>query len=623
MNQSARWYAKNPVVALLLAGVVVALGACASPFEQRASENLRASVLDAAERELRPLDDAPEQRTLTRRASELSFDPEIEEELLRMAGPQTYREIDAVMAGDIKEDLTQQQIDEIVAEEPMLIRSGEDLLGRETRLFRLNLQRAIAAAVDNNLNVQSARISPAIGSADVIAAEAVFDWVFFANFNWDRTDEPNFVPVIGGIPVGTPAAVQDSVGYDTGIRRVLTSGGTLSISQGQQYRDSKTSGTQFNPDPGNRAFLSIDYTQPLLRGFGSDVALAEVRLARNSERRAVHELEQSLIETVTNVERAYWNLFFAQRSLQVQRRLLMRGIATRNVLRSRLEFDVRPAEFSDAVATVEQRRGLVIEAFNDVRQASDTLKALINDPELTVADETVLLAIDDPVSEPLTYSLLDAVSTGLDRRPEVRQALLSIDDASIRQTVASNARLPQLDLGFNATFQGLDEGVDDAYEDVGESRFVNWLLSLAFEQPIGNRAAEAGYRRSQLVRLQASVGYRSVVQQVVLQVKTALRDISTNYRLIEQRRTSRLAATENLRTLLVQERTIQSLTPDFLDLKFSRQELLAQAELDELRSLVEYNIALADYHAATGTALSRNRIRLVVPNADDALLDAR
>ena len=46
-----------------------------------------------------------------------------------------------------------------------------------------------------------------------------------------------------------------------------------------------------------------------------------------------------------------------------------------------------------------------------------------------------------------------------------------------------------------------------------------------------------------------------------------------------------------------------------------RQESLANAELEEAQALVNYQIALAELVAATGTALERNGIRFVVPEA--------
>lgn len=565
------------------------LCACApSPLQEQATKSLRESVVESAQREVRDAERLPEPRQMPRQAGALTFPQERMTELESMAGPRAY---------------------------PVAPPLGEGLLGEQAPQVRVDLAQSVAKAVKQAVSVQSASLDPAIGEAQVVAARAVFDWVFFTEFQWDATDSPQVVPFVNGVPVGIEAQQSQSVGYETGIRKRLTSGGQLSLSQGQTYSDQKSDGSRYSPDPAQSTFLDVSVAQPLLRGFGSDVALAEVRLAESTERRAVQDYKASLIEAATGTERAYWRLVQAYRELQIRRRLLERGIETREVLASRLQFDVKPAEFSDAVATVERRRADVIQAENVLRQRSDALKVLINDDELTVGSEALLLPADEAVEAPLRFSLLDAVTLALRHRPDVQNALLTIDDASIRQSVADNARLPRLDLAFQSRFQGLDRETGPAYEEVSEAKFVDFLLTASFEQPIGNREAEAGYRRRQLERMKATVEYRGVVQQVVLDVKTALRNIATNWQLIEQNRQSRLAATENLRTLLVQEQTTQSLTPDFLDLKFRRQESLANAEIAELEALINYNVSLAEFSSATGTALERNRINFVVPDA--------
>lgn len=546
---------------------------------------------ESAAREARNLDANSAPAPLTRQGEELTFPPDRMAELERMAGPKAYA--------------------------PGTPELFPGLQGETDTPVRISLQQAVLRSVEQNLLVQRARLDPAIAEAQVVTARAAFDWVFFTRAQWSSVDEPLLTPRVNGVNVGTDSNVNQSVGYETGIRKHLTSGGALSISQGQTYFDDRDTGTQFVPNPSNDVFLDVGYDQPLLRGFGSDVTLAEVRIAQNFERRAVEQYRRTLIDTVTEVERAYWDLVQAQLNLKIFQRLLDRGIETRDVLKSRLAFDVKPAEYSDAVAQVESRRANVIRATNALRERSDRLKVLINDPELTVTGDAILEPVDDTIDQPISVSLYDSMSTALANRPEIEQAILSIDDASIRQTVADNARLPLLDLSFNARFRGLDGDTGDAYEDVGSARFVNLLLGLLFEQPVGNRAAEAQYRLSQLERMQATVGYRQTVQVVALEVRTALRNLDTNYRLIEQTRVARLAAAENLRTLQVQEQTIQSLTPDFLDLKLRRQEALSAAELGEAQALADYSTAIAELHRATGTALERNRIRFVVPEAGD------
>lgn len=575
------------VVLALVAGTLVP--GCSSPFEEASTSTLRQSVVESARREIVDATRRPESSEIRRATSELTFPPDRLSELESMAGPRAYPE----------------------GTPPL----GPGLLGEVSPLFQIDLQQSILRSARKNLSVQRSTLDPAIGESQVAAARGAFDWVFFSGVDWNAQDQPQVVPFVGGVPVGVQSRQSQSVGYETGIRKRLTSGGALSLSQGQTYTDDRSGGTSLSPDPSQRTFLEIGISQPLLRNAGSDVALAEVRIAENVERRAIHEYKSQLIDVITQTEQSYWELVQSFRELQIRRKLLERGIETRDVLASRLSFDVKPSEYSDAVATVERRRGDVIRAENALRQASDRLKVLVNDEELSVGNETLLMPTDVAQEVPIRFSLLDTITTAMQQRPELQQALLEIDDASIRQTVADNARLPLLDLAFQSRFQGLDRDTDDAYEDIGEGQFVDFLMSAVFEQPIGNRTAEADFRRRQLERMQATIEYRQVLQTIVLEVKTALRNLTTNYQLIEQTRASRLAATENLRTLLVQEQTIQSLTPDFLDLKFRRQESLAQAESAELQALTDYNVSLAALYGAMGTALERNRIQFVVPDA--------
>lgn len=575
------------------AAVLVLAGGCAGPLERERAQSMRDSVVGAAQREI----DAAEasggagERMLTRTPSTLTFPPERLEELERMAGLGSYRGVTPPV--------------------------GLDLTGRQSGTVGLSLERAVGAAVENNLRVESAQFVPAISEANVVIAEAAFDWVFFTNLVWSDIDEPRFVPVIAGTPVASGATVNSALSWDTGLRRRLTSGGTFSVSHNLTYSDDTSPQVNLFPNPGVATGVDVALEQPLLRGFGADVNLAEVRLARNAERDSIQALRDTLLSVVTDTETAYWDLFRARERLLIAQRLLDRGEQTRGVLEGRLDFDVRPAEYSDAVARVESRKADVIRAQRLLRDASDRLKVLVNDPSIPIGDETLILPLNEPADAPIEFGLLDAVLTAVNERPDVQRAILAIDDRAIREQVAANARLPMLDLSVRATLQGLAEEVDDSYSDIGDSRFVNYLVGLAFEQPLGNRAAEAGFRAARLARMQSVVNYRAAVQNAVFEIKSALRDVVANYQLIEQTRASRLAASENLRTLLVEEEKLRGLTPEFLDLKLNRQEALANAELQELGALVEYQLAIARMYDAMGSALERNRIRFVVPDSPD------
>ena len=148
--------------------------------------------------------------------------------------------------------------------------------------------------------------------------------------------------------------------------------------------------------------------------------------------------------------------------------------------------------------------------------------------------------------------------------------------------------------------------------DVTTGDFVGYAASVQFSQAIGNRAAEAMYLEARLRRSQTVVAYDKAVQGSVLSVKNAMVDCVAFRELVGQNRTYRLAQAENLRALLVDEKTLAALTPEFLQLKFQLQNGLAQAEDQYFASLVNYQSALAELQRAMGTGLEAHRIEFSV-----------
>ena len=496
---------------------------------------------------------------------------------------------------------------------------GEDLLGQPTALVGLSLEQSIQSSVGNNLNVEVARFSPAIAQAALTEAEAQFDWLFFAEGQYQDSSIPQASQGFGG---GTGVIRNDSqtATAGAGVSRQFNTGGTLELRNDIGYTnvDSSFFGTAPSPNPAHNADFTVGLTQPLLRGFGRDANMAQINLARNAERVSVSQLKSTLIDTAAETERAYWDLVQAYKVLIIRAKLLERGIEVRDDIKARRVQDARQAQVADAVARVERRRADLLNARTSLRLASDRLKALINDPALPVGSETLIVPSQDAIAEPISYSLLDAITAGVQERPEMEQALLSIDDATIRQSLAENQRLPRLDLQAQARLLGFDDSFGDAYEDSGQNRFIDdWLIGARFEQPIGNRAGESAYRRARLERMQSVVSYRRTAQAIVLEIKNALNAVVNNGELIEQSTLSRVAQGEALRSLIVEkELTNAGYSVERLNLELNQQESLANAEISEAAALTNYNKAIVDLHAAMGTILQRSRIDFIVPDAN-------
>lgn len=572
-------------------GAAVALAGCASPFEPMTGMQLRQAAVESVRRELEQAMSLPQTRRTVREdfSSQLGIDAQFMPELQEMVG-----------AGQAVMDFD----------------GGLDLFGRPQQTVEITLERVVKTTVAQNLELEFARFAPAVAAAQIVQAEAAFDWTLFSTLDLRKGDRPATSPTIGNRAVGLGTDVRDSVNWTTGIRRQFVSGGQLSIQHELIFTDTKTPGLATTPDPAKEIGVVLQYDQPLLRGFGSDVMLSQIRLQRNAERDEIAALEASLINAVTTAERGYWQLVLAHRDLQIAQRNLDRGVEIRDKVKVRVDLglDATQAELAEANARVQTREGAVLNARRNFKLASDQLKSDMNDPELTLGSGILLVPADQPLDVPIELSLFDLLLTAMDRRPEMRQAVLSIDNTSIRLQVAKNGLLPQLNMRLQTRFSGLEDDYSSAYSDAYDGQFIDYLLELNFEYPLGNRQAEAQVRQRTLERMQATIAYRNTVRQIVLEVIRSLRNVITDYQLIAQAKTTKLAAAESLRTLNVQLKETLTLDVNNLNLALQRQDSLAQAERAEIQAMADYNNSIANLYAAIGTALERNQIEFVVPD---------
>ncbi len=587
----------SPIFIATLAG---ALPGCRSPLAVPADEALGqridAVARAAASRQIDPLP-ADSRRTVDAQESEVERVLAARRGELDAIGPQS-RALGATVSGVVP----------LTAEAPARV--------------LLTLGDAVAAAVANNLDAETARLSRSIREEELAQAVAAFDWVLGAGVGYERLDQPSIgilFPGAGDTPVIPNVTLQKNADYSASLAKPLTSGGSVSLSVGSRRIDNLQENL-FTPDPAWSTAVTLGVTQPLLRGFGEDVSLAEVRLAANNGRIAAEDLRARLLDVVAQVEQAYWNLVSARARLVSAEWLVSAGEEVRDILAKRREFDATLAEYANAVATVEARKALVIQARRALSEAGNQLKALLNDPALPIGGEADVVPADLPAVSAFEADLRGSIETALAKAPAVAQALVAIESADIGVTVADNALLPQLDLEASVAWFGLDKSWSESYEQVGEGDFVNYLAALRFSQALGNRFAEASYARARLQRSQAVVQYDRAVQGTVLAVKNALVDCVAFRELVEQNRVFRLAQAENLRALLVDEKTLAALTPEFLQLKFQLQNGLAQAEDQYFASLVGYQGALARLQQAMGTGLETRGIEVVRPGdaTDDA-----
>ncbi|MBC8201494.1 MAG: TolC family protein [Planctomycetes bacterium] len=486
---------------------------------------------------------------------------------------------------------------------------GVDLEHKPAASEELSIENAVVLAIENNLDIQLSALQPQIAAQSVIAAEAAFDFVLGAGASKKRSRIHQQQAVASGNrPVSSAERASDIFSSNASLTKKLNSGGTFTLSTDVTKTDTESIDFDYSPDPAWQTIGTVDLTQPLLRNFGEKVTLSQIHLSQIDKNKTTEDLRKTLNEVITTTEQNYLDLCLQWRKLQINQWLLEQGEAVVRTLELRMAYDTSMADYAQAVATVQQRRADVISQQSAVHDASDSVKKLINTSEYPLDSETIIKPTTIIQANTVSISLRQALVTAIENRPDLRALALDIQTSEINIVVAKNAQLPQLDMQAQMSFYGLGDTTGRGYEEVFDGDYVNYLAGLSLSIPLGNRSAKANSKITRLQQMSAIASYKKGIQQATIDIKQSLRNIVTNASLMRANKDYRIAQTENLRALLVEEETMAGLTPTFLNLKLQTQSGLASARTAEITAVINYNKSIAQLYKAMGTTTQKHQV---------------
>lgn len=460
----------------------------------------------------------------------------------------------------------------------------------------MTLSEAVQRALAHSYAIRIDGYNPGISQTQLVEAEAAFDAVFFLDASYRRIDQPTASQLA---PVGS-----DTRALSGGIRKLLPTGMQVqtSLDVNRQFLQNFQFQT-LNPEYSS-SFVT-QFTQPLLRGFGLDYNRAQINIRRLEQRIAEERFEQNTRDTLFRVEQAYWQLASVRREVMILATSVAQNYVTHKNVEDRLAHDATPIEFNNSLSRWKSREVEFQDAIRRVREAEDTLKNLINDPDLKLSEEIEIIPTEPLFAGPLAIDHFAEVRTALDQRSEITQAKLRVDQARIRTGAAKHETLPQLDLSFTYQVDGLGSTADNAFDSLGTSRYQSYTVGATFSYPIGNRQREAAWRGARLAELQAMVSLNQTVDGVVQDVNTAVRALMVRYQNIPTQLIAVEAAILNLASL--QART-QRIDPSFLETELGAVENLNNSRITLLRILIDYNVAIIALENAKGTLLEYNNV---------------
>ena len=525
---------------------------------------------------------------------------------------------------------------------PELGRVGVDM----NRQRPLTLREALAMALENNKDIEVARHNVKIAEFDLTAARGIYDPRFASSSYYERIKTPISSFLSGGQNGATTNVDYTATARVEGLTPKLGGSYHLDFSSIKLMSDNVFAAL----NPAYPTSLTFGYTQPLLRGRKIDNNRRLIEIGKKNLSLTDAEFRQRAIETITGVQRAYWDLVFTLRNLQVQKDAVRDS-------RAQLEHNKRlVAEGAlapiDVVAAEAQVAGFeqgLFSSLEEVSRAENYLKNLIAvDRKAELWDDSIIPTDSVELASP-AISLPEALKAALENRPELQQSNLAREINQIDQQYFREQTRPAIDLVgsyglvglagtpsgsnpltgssvqlrdavnrllLNAGFAALPDppaqtlspfligGYDQSLQNLIGNRFNNVRVGLQINLPLRNRTAEAQLGRS-LVEGQKIVTQREQLEQAIqVDVRNALQVVRSAEARLRAAGIARNASEQQYQS--EQRKLDAGQSTVFLVLE--RQTALTTARGNELRAQTDLNKAIAELQRATGNALTTNNI---------------
>ncbi len=453
---------------------------------------------------------------------------------------------------------------------------------RPRPMMKLSLPEVRAAALENNLGLKVELVEPSLAQQAVDLERARFESVFRAAASY-RTEQEGGTTSSFGV-------------FEPSVETPLQTGGSIITSLPVQDNDGVV-----------EAAASVAVVQSLLRGAGTQVNTYALQVAGYNKASVDALTKLQAIDILATADIAYWNLYADRIQLTVNREQYK--LAENQVRVARVKVAAGSAakiEIVRAEAGLSGALDGVIGAETAVRDSERFLKQIMNRPDLPLNAPVDINTVTNPDPKGLDLDQEALARAALENRMEMvdLEFQLAIRDLGIAR--AKNNLLPRLDLEYSYRAGGRAGDVGGAFDDFFREPGQEHRIGLSAAIPLGNRAAEAEYRRARLAKVQTELSRQQREQEIRREVYEAVYGLQQAWRRI-------LAAEQGVTRAYRDYRAEQS---EFqLGRRTSTDVLLAAAQLASAQSrrinaFISYEITQVRLARATGTLLGRGNVQL-------------
>jgi len=373
------------------------------------------------------------------------------------------------------------------------------------------------------------------------------------------------------------------------------------------------------------------FRQPLLRGRGIEfnrLAGPDVEnpadtyngvvLARIKTDIALADFESAVRDLVRDTEDAYWQLYFAYRSLDAQTAAYEAALRSWRTVQDQLEAGTADGEQEAlARAAYYQTKAAMRNALGGgedvpgVHSAERNLRKLMGIP---ANDGRLIRPADEPSVAQRIFDWQDSIDLALDRRVELRKQRWLVKQRESELIASKNFLLARVDLiglyrwrGFGDDLLGnRDIPNGSAVSSLWTGDLQGWQLGLEYSTALGRRREHAVVRGAELRLARERAQLRNKELLIGNDLSSQFGQMDRTYEVARDNFNRTIAE----RTRLKAAQAKYDAGQELLEFVLNAQQSTADADSQYYQTLVDYNLAVSSMHYVRGTYLDYMGVRL-------------
>jgi outer membrane protein TolC len=490
----------------------------------------------------------------------------------------------------------------------------------------LTLEEAIALALERNLDIAVQRLNPQLSDIAIASAQAAYNPSLTSTVGEQSSERPPTSQL--QLSQGGAGVSSKTFTYNGGVVKEFPwLGSSVSLTLNNNRQSSNSNNAFFNPSFSSN--WTAQYSQPLLRGLRIDQPRQQIAITKINREISDVQLRATITNTVSNVRNAYWDYVYATQAVDVAQESLELADKLVEDNRTRVEIGtMAPIDVVQAQAEQATRRQALVAAQSTQRTTELALKRLIVSGTEDANWNVRLDPIDRPEFQPQQIDLDAAVRNALSQRTDLEIAKKNVTANDVTLTYLQDQTRPEANFVASYSTQGvggpylqrsntgvlgsqvtqtIPGGITDAFDSLFKSKYPSWNFQVQVTYPLGFSTQEASVARARVQLQQVEAQLKQIELQVATDVTNAAIQVRNTTEAVQAAQAARELSQQRLDA--EQSKFEVGMSTNYLVVQAQRD--LRDAQISELRVILNYRKALVEFERLQQTALGNSGITIL------------